>query len=446
MTSKINILITFLLLVCCGFSQSQRELTSTEAVFIALEKNYQIIISEKQYEIGKKNNKWSEAGLFPTVTLNVTQNNVIQDNTNNPFTFTPGIVLSQSIDPSLSANWNIFSGFQVKMSKQRLMQLEEQSENNALAIIETTIQDVLKAYYTAQLQNDRRELFRSILDLSRERYSYYELKEKYSNSNSLELLQFKNQYLTDSTNLLLQEISYNNALRNLGILMNDSTLSENSIKLTDKIDVAIVNLNYEDAEQKMLENNKNLKNQYINLELQKTNTSFSRSFLYPTLNFQAGINPGWSNLREIQYNELQIETNTLVYYGNFSLRYNLFNNWKNKRAVEVSKIQEEIATLNIESMKQTLSSTLKNLIDIYHARIQLVSISEENLVYAKTAFELAQKRFDLGTINSIDLASFQNTYQNTMMQHYENLFNKLDVYLEINKMTGQIGLQYTNQR
>jgi len=444
MTLKINSLIIFLAVVSTGFSQS--ELSATQAVFIALEKNYQIIISEKQYEIGKKNNKWSEAGLFPTVTLNVAQNNVIQDNRNNPFTFTPGIVLSQSIDPSLNASWNIFSGFQVKMSKQRLMQLEQQSENNALAVIETTIQDVLKAYYTAQLQNDRRALFSSIVDLSRERYSYYELKEKYSNSNTLELLQFKNQYLTDSTNLLLQEISYKNSLRNLGILMNDSTLAENNIALTDKIDVAIVNLNFEDAEQEMLANNKNLKNQYINLELQKTNTSFSRSFLYPTLNFQAGINPGWSNLREIQYNELQIETNTLVYYGNFSLRYSIFNNWKNKRAVEVSKIQEEIAALNIESMKQTLSSTLKNLIDMYHARIQLVSISEENLIYSKMAFELAQKRFDLGTINSIDLASFQNTYQNTMIQHYENLFNKLDVYLEINKLTGKIGLEYPTQK
>jgi outer membrane protein TolC len=332
------------------------------------------------------------------------------------------------------------------MSKQRLVQLEEQSENNALAVIETTIQDVLKAYYTAQLQNDRRALFSSILDLSRERHSYYELKEKYSNSNSLELLQFKNQYLTDSTNLLLQQISYNNSLRNLGILMNDSTLTKNEVTLTDKIDVAIIDINFEDAKNEMLENNKNLKNQYIALELQKTNTSFSRSFLYPTLNFQAGINPGWSNLREINNSELQIETNTLVYYGNFSLRYSLFNNWKNKRAVEVSKIQEEIAALNIESIKSTLSSSLKNLIEMYHARIQLVSISEENLIYAKMAFELAQKRFDLGTINSIDLASFQNTYQNTTIQHYENLFNKLDIFLEINKLTGKIGLEYTSQK
>ena len=443
MNLKINGLIVFVLISVSSFSQ--RDLTASQAVFIALENNYQIIISEKQHEINEENNKWSEAGAFPTVTLTVANNNTIQDNTNNPFTFTPGIVLSQSINPSLSANWNIFSGFAVKISKQRLEQLEEQSANNAVAVIETTIQDVLKAYYTAQLQNDRKDLFKSVLALSRDRYNYYELKEKYSSSNSLELLQFKNQYLTDSTNFLMQEISYLNSIRNLGLLMNDSTLVETGFHLTDKIDIAIDDVDFTNAEQDMLANNQNLKNQFIALELQSTNTSFQKSFLYPTLSFQAGVTPGWSSIRELKTNAFEVQITNLSYYGNLNLRYSLFNNWKNKRAHEVSKIQEEITALNIESMKQSLSNTLKNLIELYNVRLQLVSISQENLVYAEKAFHLAEERFELGTINSIELATFQHNYQNTMIQHFENLFNKMDTYLEIYKMTGKLGLEYAKQ-
>ncbi len=428
------------------FSFGQTELSASQAVFQALENNYQIVIAEKQQSIAEKNNTWSEAGLYPTVTLSVANNNTIQDNTNNPFTFTPGIILNHSISPSLTANWNIFSGFAVKISKQRLEQLEEQSKNNATAIIESTIQDVLKGYYTAQLQNDRLELFQSILSLSRDRYHYYEIKEKYSTSNSLELLQFRNQYLTDSTNFLMQEISYKNAIRNLALLMNDTTNAEAGYILTDKIDVNLTEVSFENAQADLHANNQNLKNQYIALELQKTNTSFQRSFLYPTLSFSAGVNPSWSKIREIKDNLLEAETNNLMYYGNLNLRYTLFNNWKHKRAVEVSKIQEEIAELNIENMKQSLNSTLKNLIAMYEARLQLVSISQENLVYAEKAFELAEKRFKLGTINSIELAGFQNNYQNTMIQHYENLYNKLDTFLEIYKMTGKIGLEYATQK
>ena len=82
MTLKINSIIA--LLFICSSSFGQRELSATDAVFTALENNYQLLISEKQTDIAKKNNRWSEAGLFPTVDLVVAQNNTIQDNTNNP--------------------------------------------------------------------------------------------------------------------------------------------------------------------------------------------------------------------------------------------------------------------------------------------------------------------------------------------------------------------------
>lgn len=423
---------------------AQSDLSAKEAVVIALENNYQVQIAEMQQLITEKNNTWGEAGMFPTVSLSVGNNNTIQDNTNNPFTFTPGIILSQSLNPSLNANWNIFAGFAVRISKTRLEQLEEQSSNNAMAVIETTIQDVLKAYYTAKLQEERKELFRTVMELSQEKFKYYQLKEQYSGTTSLESLQFRNQYLTDSTNYLLQEISYKNSLRNLFILMNDSTRMDLDVNLTDELDLAIKEVDLASAKDEMLSNNKNLKNQYINLELQKTGTNLQRSFLYPTLSFQAGVNPGWNWIREIKDDLFEAETNSLAYYGNLNLRYTIFDNFKNRRAVQVAQIQEEIAQLNVESMEQTLSSTLENLIELYTARENLVNISSENIEYAKLALELAQRRFDLGTINSIDLANFQNSYENTMIQHLENLYNKLDTYLEIYKLTGKIGLDYTN--
>lgn len=440
--SKISVVL--MLLLASNIVVGQHSLSAKEAVFMALENNYQMNIAQKQLEISEKNNKWSEAGLFPTVTLNVAQNNGIQDNTDNPFTFTPGIILNQTIAPSLNLNWNLFAGFAVKISKTRLEQLEEQSGNNVIAVMESTIQDVLKAYYTAQLQSERKNLFQSVLDASRKKHAYYELKEKYSSSTSLELLQFKNQLLTDSSNLLMQSISYDNSMRNLAIVMNDTVHVKEGYDLTDKIEEVIVEVDFETANTEMMSNNQNLKNQYLNLELQKSNTSLRRSFLYPVLSFRAGATPSWSEIREIKDNVFEAETKNLSYYGNLNLQYNLFNNWKNKRAVEVSKIQEEIAELNIESMTQTLSSTLENLIELYKLRQQLVNLSQENLIYAAKAYELADKRFNIGAINSIDLVSFKNNYQDIMIQHYENQFNKMDTYLEIYKMTGKISLEYKN--
>lgn len=440
---KLKQLYSILIFLACFTAYGQTELSATDAVRIALENNYQILIAEKQQEIAAMNNKWSEAGAFPTVDLVVAQNNTIQDNTNNPFTFTPGIILSQGLSPSVNVNYNIFTGFAVKMSKLRLEQLEEQSANNAMTIIESTVQDVLKAYFTAQVQQQRLELFQTILDQSRERKEYYTLKDKYSSTNSLELLQFENQYLTDSTNYLVQKISLDNAYRNLRLIMNDgdSTGSADYI-LTDQLKADIPSISFDEAYADMISNNANLKGQYIGLELQKTATEIQKSFLYPTLSFQLGAQPSWSNLRDLKNPQFNISTQNLTYYGNFNLRYSLFNNFKNKRAVEVSRIQEDIAELNIESMTQTLENTLRNLVELYDARNQLVTISQQNLEYATRAYEMAEKRFNTGALNSVDLMTFQSNYQTTMIQHYENLFNRLDTYLEIHKLTGKLGLTY----
>lgn len=440
--------ILFNILICTLLAfggWSQQELSANDAVLLALKNNYDVQMADLQNAISQKNNTWSEAGAFPTVDLTVGQNNSIQDNRNNPFTFTPGVILSQSINPSVNVNYNIFTGFAVKMSKVRLEQLQEQSANNALAVMETAVQDVLKAYYTAKLHDARTDMLREVYDISKNRVEYYELKQEYNGGNSLELMQFRNQMLTDSSNLILQKLSYTNSVRNLLLLMNDTVTTPENVVLIDPFDIGEVLIDAEIAMESMLANNKNLKNQYINIELQRTNTEFQKSFLYPTLSFQLGANPSWNRFEEIQDNLLSAQTQNLVYYGNFSLRYSLFNNWKNKRAVEVSQIQEEIAEISTKSMEVTLTNTLKNLIELYEVRNQLVAISNQNLEYAKKSFELAEDRFERGTINSIDLATIQSNYRNTLIQHYENIYNRMDTYLEIYRMTGQIALGYQSE-
>ena len=427
-----------------AFSFGQQTLSAKDAVLRGLENNFNVQIAKSQEEIAARNNRWSEAGLFPTVTFSATFSNGIQDNTNNPFTFTPGIILSQGLNPSLSANWNLFSGMAVLISKERLEQLEVQSKGNTVAVMENTVQDILKAYYTAVLQKKRLNLYNELITTSRKRVKYYELKEKYAQSSSLEMLQFKNQYLTDSTNALIQEVSYQNALRNLEILMNvpqDENRKLKNYVLTDSLNVQLLDLDLNQAKTELLSNNQNIKNQYIALELQKSAVDYQRSFLYPTLSLQGAVTPSFNSFRDIQNPNFELQTQVLTYSGNLNLRYNIFNNWKTKRAVEVAKIQEEIAYLNTKSMEVSLTANLENLVDLYRSRMQLVSISEENLVYATKIWELAQKRFELGAINSIELSSVQNTYQNTLIQHFENLYNRFDTYIELLRITGKFGLQ-----
>ena len=439
----------FLFTYLLGFhSYTQLELSDSlsakDAVFTALKNNYDIQASNAQIDISNKNNTWSEAGLFPTVNLNIGYNNTIQDNSNNPFTFTPGVILSRNLSPNLALNLNLFSGFAVKISKERLEKLEEQSKGNALLVIESTILDVLKAYYSARVQYDRLINLNQLKKSAKERYLYYQIKNKYANSTSIEELQFKNQYFTDSTNALVQEYSYKNAIRNLYLLMNNKSIEEevDLPLLTDSLNLNFPIIDFNDAQNSLKTNNQQLKNQLIAIELQQLNTSFQKSFLYPTLSLQGAFLPSKSWFKDLNETFQPLETEVLTYNGSINMRYTIFNNWKNKRAVEVSKIQESIAIMNYESMKKKVSSSLANLIDSYKGNAKLVELSTMNLKYASQTFELAEKRFKMGTLNSVELMVFENNYQKQILQHYEFLFNKINTFLEIYRLTGKLSLDY----
>lgn len=438
---------SFLLIALIAQSSiSQNNLSAEGAVMIALENNFQMQIASKQILIAEKNNKWSEAGLFPTVDLSASLGNSIIDNTNNPFTFTPGILASRQINPSINANWNLFAGLGVKMSKQRLEQLEDQSRGNAMVIIENTASDVLKAYYNALVQQTRLNVLKEVFSLSKKQIAYEEIKQDYGQSNSLALMQLKNQLFTDSINIIQQRINYENASRNLMLLMNADTeeiVNNNFPVLTDSLTKLLNPFNKDELLQEMSANNQNLKNQIINQELTKTGTQIQRSFLYPIVSLQLGAAPSFGSFRSIGGTmNLSAETQQITYFGNISVRYNLFNNWKNQRAVAVSKIQEEIAAMNIQDLEKQLTNTTINLHSLWEVRNQMVSLSQQNMEYAKKAFEIGKSRYDLGTINSIELTSLQNNYLNAAMNYYDNLYQRIDVYLELYKLSGRLQLDY----
>ena len=441
-----NLKLLFLILIASFSIYSQEKLTAREAVFKALENNYQMRIAHKQDDIADKNNKWSEAGLFPTVELSAALGNSIIDNTNNPFTFTPGLISNQSITPGLTANWNIFSGFGVYITKQRLELLKEQSHQNELLILENTALDVLKAYYSALLEASRLQVFKDLYKQSQKQLRLEEQKAEYGGANRLSVYQLNNQVFSDSINVIQQEISSKNALRNLMLLMNVSMErleNDQFPTLTDSLKIPLDPIDDGNITETVLKNNQNVKNQVINLELQKKNTELQRSFLYPTLGIQAGAQPNFGRFRSLSDANIDAATQQITYFGNINLRFNLFNNWKDKRAVEVSKIQEEIANYNLKEMEKQVVTTVKNLLDNYNVRNQLVNLAAQNVDYAELAFEIGMERYEMGQINSIELSQLQNSYMNAQMEYYNNMYQRLDIYLEIIKTTGKLQLDYS---
>lgn len=104
---------------------------------------------------------------------------------------------------------------------------------------------------------------------------------------------------------------------------------------------------------------------------------YQRSFLYPVVSLQASASPSWGNVRFSSDASQSIGTQQIMYSTGLNVRYNLFNNYKAKRAVEVAKVESEIASISYDQMKLELESNLKQLFDAYDVQNQLVNLNQQ---------------------------------------------------------------------
>lgn len=423
------------ILFIIGFSISgfgQEDLALADALQVSLSQNFDIQLVNKSIEISKVQNTWGEAGRYPTVSLNLTQGNNIADQSNNPTSFIQEILMQNSVQGGVNMNWVLFNGFRVKANKEKLEQLEAQSEGNAALVVQNTIQGVILAYYQAKLQSEKMVLLKDVLELSREKWEYYQLKQDFGVALTVDLLQYESAYYTDSTNLLVQELAYKNAIRNLNILMGvDETKSWN---LVDKLEVEYPIYEYNDLKAKMISNNQTLKNEYINLEILKRDIKLAKSTMYPVVAFNAGAQVTQSSFKIADYP--RASGATLNYFANFTLSFTLYDGGKVKRGIEMLEIQNEVNEIQIDQLQNTLSSELLSQYDFYLTRLKIFDLSKEAFKVARKNFDIAKLKENSGLINSFILRDIEMSYLRAGLAMIEAGYNLIESQTNISRLTG----------
>ncbi|MEQ8424234.1 MAG: TolC family protein, partial [Cyclobacteriaceae bacterium] len=377
-------LLGVLIIPLLSFSlQAQDTLSLARAISIGLKNNFDVQIEQMNVEVAKNNNTWGQAGRLPTISFSGNQNNsVVQRKPANPFAVA-GRNVSNNLNGQLDVQFVLFDGFAVKVTKQRLEQLEQLSYGNAAFVMETTLQSIILAYYQALLEKERLHILENNMSFSKERYDYVKLRKELGGAITFDVLQEQNNYLTDSANVLLQGIVYKNSLRQLNLLLNEDL--QKGDNLVDSLEYRHEAYNYEDLREKMVSSNTNLRNQFLNQEILRSNTKLQQANLSPIISLNAGGNgsldqlnanfrtatgntidntvgflnndPTMPVINTVNETALVPQTqngNSYGGYANLSLRFTLFNGGQIKRAIENSKAQEKIAELNTGQLKLSL--------------------------------------------------------------------------------------------
>jgi outer membrane protein len=435
---KLNLTICFLLLGV--LVNAQNTLSLEQAVQNTLQNNFDIQISRMTAEQAKINNSWGEAGRYPTVSLTSGQSNNISDQTQNPTSFIQDLLISNTVQGGANLNWVLFNGFRVNATKERLEQIQRQSEGNATLVIENSLKATVIAYHTAKLQKDKLSLLQEVLKLSADKLKYQEIRSELGATSSSDLLQFQQAVMMDSSNVLMQRIAYKNALRNLNLLMNQSP--EIEYQLTDDLPIGYKEYVYSDLKTKMLNSNISLQNEYINKEVFSKDIDIAKSTMYPVVSFGAGANVSRSQFRIGDFPS--IPGTNINYFASFSLSFNLYDGGKVKRALQGLEVQKRITDFTIERMAQSLEKDLLEKYEMYVAQKAIFDLNTSMFLIAKKNMQLATQRYDSGVINSFNFRDVQAAYLNAGITTLEAKYNVYLTQLDLASLTGGIMDEFKN--
>ncbi|RMG79688.1 MAG: TolC family protein, partial [Bacteroidetes bacterium] len=399
--------LTLLFFVFSGALLAQEELSLSQAIENGLRNNYQIQIAAVNTQIAQNNNNWGTAGRYPSVNFSVTLPNSLTDQSN-PASFFPELTTSGTgLTPALDAQWVLFDGFRVRLTKKQLEHLEALSEGSAKIAVENTIESVMLAYYAALIQQEQLEVLKELLDLSRDRADFEATKKAFGQSGTFERLQAQDAYLSDSTNYLLQKENLGRAFRNLNFAMGLKDLNRSYV-LTDRLQFDAPTYELADLRAKMMAGNRALLNLKLNRSLAGVQTQLQKSQNYPRIALGAGTSYGLnrSRINATTREGFQFDTTTTIKnlngFLNVTATYNIFDGGVRKRQIENARLNETILDLSLEELQQTLNMQLENALSAYQTQRQLVLLAQNQLQNAEENIRLAQERLKGGLISSFD--------------------------------------------
>ena len=405
-----------------GYAQDN-VLTTSEAIGIALENNYGIRISRADLEVAGINNDWGAAGRYPTIGFDASATNSYSISDKQ---------LTNRFSTGLGLDWIIFDGFRVNITKERLENFELASSGQLAVTIENTIETIVLGYYKVLLEQERLKVLETVMTLSKDRYDYELARKKLGGSVTYNVLQAQNVYLNDKTNFMNQEVILRNSVRNLNFFLGEDPTAK--WQFTDAFEPDTGRYELSDLFSKMKSSNQILKNQYTNLMIKQSETELSRSNFYPSVSLSSGI----ENLYTNSYSNTSGSTgsNVLSPYGNIRLSYDIYAAGNRKRNMEIVRINEEVAHVEIERMEHLLTNEIYNLYDYYEVRIALLNVAVEGLAAAELNMRISEEKYRSGAINSFNFRDIQLIYLNAALQKLQAVYNLIDSRTQLTRITG----------
>jgi len=117
---------------------------------------------------------------------------------------------------------------------------------------------------------------------------------------------------------------------------------------------------------------------------------------------------------------------------------NIFDGYNQKRRIQNAKINSEIAQLQIEDLKNALSSSIEKAYITYENALNLIQLETENYAIAKQNIDIAFDRFKVGIATSYELREVQRNAVAAETRLIEAKFAAKSAEIELVRLSGNL--------
>ena len=424
MNLKLAIKCLFLFLLCSGVF-AQEKWTLDECVAFALENNLQLKDFKYITQSGKETYRQSIRNLLPNINAS-TGYNINFGRSTDPFTNDVVTTDFFSNNYSFDSSIDLFQGFQkinsIKASKflYRATQQETLQQKYLLAF------RVMQAFYDIEFFEGLVEISKEQVNVSQTNYDLVEKQVELGLKAGADLYEAESLLLTDKLNLTQSENQLAAAKLQLIQEMNLEGTSEIEIQ-TGIGEVSVASEPVEMQSDTIYTKAKDflplIKGQELRAKAAKKQVGVARGRLYPSLTLFAGAGTGYfETTRDTLGNTLpfreQFRDNTSQYIG-VRLNVPISNGWSARSQVKQAKIARLRAENNLEVQEQLLFQTIQQLVQDYNSLLVELEQSAKNMEAQRLAFAIAQKRYEKGLINAIELFTAKNLFANAQNQNLQ---------------------------
>ncbi|TWI83844.1 outer membrane protein TolC [Lacibacter cauensis] len=434
MKKKLKLLLASWLISSIALAQDASKLTIDEAIRIAVEKNFDVEIERNAQQIGAINNNWGTAGLLPTIsatsTVGIASNNLEQRLTNGTTIKRNGAILRNQ-NAGLAVSWRVFDGMRMFATKRRLEELEKIGELSFRSQVNTTVFNVIAAYYQIVQLNQQKKALQATIKFFEERKQIAESRFTIGTAPKTDFLQAEVDLNQQKGNLLTVENSIRIAKADFNNLL--ARKPETVFEVLDVIEPDAA-LTFAALVTKSQSDNYDLLLAQSNLSVlvQQKREIISQRLPSVTLNGNFNLAQSRNDAGFTLFNR------NLGPSGNIGIAIPIFQGGNIKRQEQVADINIKNQQVIIDRLKNQVYTNLLNAYSNFQNALNLVKLEKNTLALIEENNLISTERFRKLAITSLELRQVQIDYINGQTRYINSLYMAKLAEAEMKLLAGDL--------